>query len=57
MMETLAAIFKNLSKELETEFIGAILDSEEKAREWQRKINNVELWKMRYLENYIVEFS
>ena len=41
MIETLAAMFKNLCKEIETEFIRAKLDSEEKDREWQRKINNI----------------
>ena len=56
-METPVAMFKYLCKEIKTEFIGAKLDSEEKAKEWQRKINNIELWDMRYLENYIVEFS
>ena len=48
-METPAALFRSLCKEIETEFIGAKIDSEEKAREWQRKINNIELWDMRYL--------
>ena len=43
MMETPAAMFKNPCKEIETEFIGAKLDSEEKTREWQRKINNIKL--------------
>ena len=43
-METPAAMFKNLCEEIETEFIRAKLDSEEKARELQRKINNIELW-------------
>ena len=57
IMETPAVMFKNLCKEIETEFIGAKPDSEEKVREWQRKINNIELWDMRYLENYIAEFS
>ena len=57
VMETANAMFRNLCKEIETEFIGAKLDSEEKAREWQRKINNIELWDMRYLENYIAKFS
>ena len=33
MMETPAAMFKSLCKEIETKFIGAKLDSEEKARE------------------------
>ena len=33
MMETPAAIFKNLCKEIKTEFIQAKLDSEEKARD------------------------
>ena len=33
MMETLAAMFKNLCNEIETEFIRAELDSEGKARE------------------------
>ena len=56
-METLAAMFRSLCKGIETEFIGAKLDSKEKAREWQRNINNIELWDMRYLENYIAEFS
>jgi len=36
-------MFKNLCKEIETKFIGAKLDSKEKAREWRRKINNKEL--------------
>ena len=57
MMETPAAMFTNLCKKIETKFIGAKLDFEEKAREYQRKINNIELWDMRYLENYITEFS
>ena len=57
MMETPATMFKNLCKEIETEFIGAKLNSKEKAREWQRKINNIELWDIRYLKNYIAEFS
>ena len=56
-MEAPAAMFKNLCKEIEIKFIGAKIDSEEKAREWQRKINNIELWNMRYLKNYIAEFS
>jgi len=43
MMETPAAMFKKLCKEIETEFIGGKLDSKEKAREWQRKINNRKL--------------
>ena len=41
MMEAPAAMFKNLCKEIEVEFIGAKLDSEEKTRELQRKINNI----------------
>ena len=56
-METPSTMFRRLCKEIEIEFIGAKLDSEEKVREWQRKINNIELWDMRYLENYIAEFS
>jgi len=56
-METLGAMFRNLCKEIETEFIGAKLYSEEKAREWQTKINNIELWDMRYLKKYIAKFS
>ena len=52
MMEILAAMFKNLCKKIETEFIGAKLDSEEKAKELHRQINNIELWDMRYLKNY-----
>jgi len=31
MMETLGTMFKNLCKEIETEFIGAKLDYEEKS--------------------------
>ena len=50
-------MFKKLCKEIEIEFIGSKLDSEEKTREWQRKINNIEIWDMRFLENYIAEFS
>jgi len=56
-METSEAMFKKLCKEIEIEFIGSKLDSEEKAREWQRKINNIEIWDMLFLENYITEFS
>jgi len=56
-MGTPAAMFKYLCKEIETEFIWAKIDSKKKAREWQRKINNIELWDMRYLGNYIAEFS
>ena len=33
IMKTSAAMFKSLCKEIETEFIGAKLDSKEKARE------------------------
>ena len=40
MMETPAATLKNLCKEIEIEFIRAKLDYDEKARKWQRKINN-----------------
>ena len=54
-MEKSVAMFKTSCKEIETKFIGAKLDSEQKAREWQGKINNIELWNMRYLENYIPE--
>ena len=53
-MEIPAAMFKNLCKKIEIEFK---LDSKEKAREWQRKINNIKLWDMRYLKNYITELS
>ena len=57
MMKTAVAMFKNLCKEIEAEFVGTKLDSEENIREWQRKINNIRLWDMRYLKNYIDEFS
>ena len=57
MMETPAAMFRNLCKEIETEFVGAKFDSEEKERERWRKINNIELWDVRFLENYIAEFN
>ena len=42
-------MFKNLCSEIETEFVGAKFDFEEKAREWQRKINNIEYWDMKYI--------
>jgi len=57
MMETPAIMFRSLCREIETEFIGAKIDSEENPWEWQGKINNIELWDMRHLENYIAEFS
>jgi len=41
MTETPAAMFKKLCKEIKTEFIGAKLDFEEKARKWQRTINDI----------------
>ena len=50
-------MFKKLCKEIKIEFIGSKLDSEEKTRDWQRKINNIEIQEMRFLENYITEFS
>ena len=56
-MDTPIAILKKLRKEIETKFINAKLDSEEKAKEWQRKISNIEIWDMIYLKNYIAEFS
>jgi len=56
-METPTTMFKNLCKEIEIEFIGAKLDYEEKARKRQRKINNLEIWDLRYLENCIGKFS
>jgi len=34
MIEIPAAMFKNLCKEIETEFIEATLDSKEKTKEW-----------------------
>ena len=37
-METPAAMFRSLCKEIETEFIGAKIDSEKKAREWQKQL-------------------
>jgi len=37
MIKTPAGMFRSMCKEIETEFIGAKIDSEEKAREWQRK--------------------
>ena len=57
VMESPEAMFRKICKEIEIEFIGSKLDSEEKTREWQRKINNIEIWDMRFLENYIAEFS
>ena len=48
---------QKIIKEIEIEFIGSKLDSEEKTKEWQRKINNIEIWDMRFLKNYIAEFS
>ena len=56
-METLATMFQKLCKKINTEFIRAKLDSEDKARKQLRKINNIELLDMRYLENCIAEFS
>jgi len=57
MMKTLGVVFKKLCKEIKIEFIDAKPNSEEKAREWQRKINNIEIWDMRYLKNYINKFT
>ena len=56
-METPCAMFKKICKEIDIQFIGAKLDYEEKTREWQRKVNNIEIWNMRCLKNYIAEFS
>ena len=41
-MKTSAILFKQLYKKIKTEFIGAKLDYEEKAREQKKKINNIE---------------
>ena len=40
-----------------TEFIEAKLDYEEKNRKWKRKIDKIDLWDMRYPENYITKFN
>jgi len=56
-METPEAMFKKLCKKIEVEFISSKLDSEEKNKEWQRKINDIEISDIRYPENYITEFS
>ena len=50
-------MFKKLCKDIKIEFIDAKVNSEEKTRECQRKINNTEIWDMRYLKNYSTEFS
>ena len=42
MMEIVVAMFKTLCKEIENEFIGTKLDSIEKGKQQQRKINNIE---------------
>ena len=57
MMKTPVPMFKNLCRAIETEFVKAKLDSEEKTSEWKRKINNIELWHVRFLGNYISKFS
>ena len=57
VMETPTAMFRSLCKKIKIEFIEAKIDFEDKAREWQRKINNIKLCDMRYLKNYIAEFS
>jgi len=41
MMEIPVVMFKNLCNESKTEFIGTELESGEKVRERQRKINNI----------------
>ena len=51
MIETQATMLQKLYKEIETEFIETKLHFEEKAREWQRKINNTEQQGMRYSKN------
>jgi len=51
------SMFKKLLKEIETKLISVKFDSEEKVREQQRKNNNIEIWYMRYLKNYSIEFS
>lgn len=43
MMETQVVVLTKLCKEIEIEFIIDKTDSEEKVREWQRKINSKEL--------------
>jgi len=57
MTEAPCAMLKKLCKEFETKFMSAKLDSAEKAREWQRKINNIEIHDMTYLKNYNAEFG
>ena len=56
-METPEVMFKKLYKEIEIEFISSNLNFEEKTREWHRKINNIEIWDMRFQEYYFSEFS
>ena len=56
-METQTVMCKKLCKKIIIKFIRAKLDFDKKATEWQRKINNIELWDVRYLENYIPKLS
>jgi len=46
IMESPEAMFRKLCKKIEIEFIGSKLDSEEKSREWQRKINNIKKFRI-----------
>ena len=39
---------------IETKFIRAKLDYEEKGKQWQRNINNIEFCNMGYLESYML---
>ena len=56
-MESPDAMFKKLCKEIKTEFIGAKFNFRKIVREWKKEINNIELWDMSYLQNYITKFS
>jgi len=56
-MGTPITMFKKLCQEIQTKFINTKLDSGGKVREWRRKINNIGIWNMRYLENYSTKFS
>jgi len=46
-------MLNKLHKQIKIEFISAKLDYEDKFGNRQSKLNNIEIWDMRYLENYI----
>ncbi|XP_021727438.1 uncharacterized protein LOC110694576 [Chenopodium quinoa] len=55
--ESPTRMFRQLCQYIELEFIGPRADPNEKRMEYQRKLSNLSICNMKYVDNYIMEFE